>query len=328
MHSMFHSLKMRLLGAVFLLSLGLPACTPAPQAPLFTATAAPRGELTPFYTATASGTPTPPDPATPTPLPSPTPTLRSHTIRRGEDLGGIASLYRVSLQALLDANPGIDPYLLKVGDALNLPASSEQTTPEAPLPTPVQIALGAVSCTAGKDGGAWCFALVHNDRSTAVESVSAVMRVAGGDGSQVRSQVAVAPLDLLPPGASLPLAAYFSPPLPSGLQASAELLTALPVPADDRRYLPVRIEDLQVSIDADGLSAEASGRAALEATEGRASVVWIAALAYDREGRVVGMRRWENKDPLPAGEGLAFRLQVYSTGGEIERVEALAQARP
>ncbi len=306
----------------------LAACAPDAPAPTVTPSPAQTGALTPFLTATASSTPTPPNPATATPLPSPTATMQSHVIKPGEDLGGIAYLYHVSVQALLDANPGIDPYVLKVGSSMSIPASSSQPTSAAPSPTPVTIKLKGVSCKKVKDGGAWCFVLVRNRQDFPVEGVSAVVRIADIDGTDLRSQVAVAPLDLLPPGASLPLMVYFDPPAPSQLQADAELLTALPVPDGNNRYLPVKVSNSQVQIAEDGLSAAVSGTVALDAQEGKGKVVWIAASAYDADGRVVGVRRWENEKPLKAGQEQSFDMQVYSVGGEISKVELLAQARP
>ncbi len=325
---MLLKMKIHLFTASVLIALALVGC--APVTPTATGTPAPvsMGELTPFLTATASSTPAPPDPATVTPLPSPTATLQTHTIKAGEDLGGIAYLYHVSVQALLEVNPGLDPYLLKVGSALSIPASSQQPTSAVPSPTPVAVKLKAVNCSHQKDGGAWCFVLVRNRQDTAVESVSAVVRIADADGTDMCSQVAVAPLDLLPSGASLPLMVYFEAPAPADLRASAELLTALPVAEGSERYLPVQAAGTQVQIADDGLSAVVRGTVRLEGEEGKAGVVWILATAYDVTGQVVGVRRWENEKPLRAGKEQPFEMQVYSLGGQIGTVELLAQARP
>ncbi len=329
--TMLPCIKAYLLFAVLAAGMALAGCspeTPIPQAALTPSPSPQPGALTPYLTATASSTPTPPDPATATPLPSPTATLQTHLIKAGEDLGGVAYRFHVSVQALLDANPGLDPYLLKVGSPINIPASSLQPTSAAPSPTPVAVKLKAVNCARTKDGGAWCFVLLRNREQTAVEGVSALVRIADQDGANQRSQVAFAPLDLLPAGATLPLVVYFEPPVPLDLQAAAELLTALPVPDDSDRYLPVQITAQQVHIADGGLSASVSGKLALAAQQGKASAVWVAATAYDADGQVLGVRRWENEKPLRAGQEQTFNLQVYSTGAEISRVDLLAQARP
>jgi LysM repeat protein len=303
------------------------ACTPqAVQDPIPTSTRP--GTLTPFYTATTSSTPTPVDRTTPSPLPSPTPTLRSHTITRGEDLGGIAFRYRVGLPALLEANPDVDPYFLVVGSTLNIP-TSEEPVEQTPAPTPVAIQFSPVQCNPGRDGGAWCFVLATNPQSFDVESISAIIRVADEGADEVVSQIAVAPLDLLPAGSSIPLAAYFPPKIPNEpLQASAELLTSLPVFPDSARYLPVEVTELAINISESGMEAEVSGQVKGSDGEQEASLVWVAAVAYDQQGAVIGLRRWENQNSLPGGKEQPFTFWVYSTGPEIERVEVLAEARP
>jgi LysM repeat protein len=303
------------------------ACNPQPiQEPIPTKTS--QGTLVPFHTATASNTPTLIDQTTPSPLPSPTPTMRSHKITRGEDLGGIAYTYRVGLQTLLEANPDVNPYFLVVGSTLNIPPSSE-TIEQTPAPTPVAIQFSPVHCIPGREGGAWCFVLVTNTQSFDIESVSAMIRLADENADQVQSQVAIAPLDLLPAGNAIPLAAYFPPRIPKEpLRASAELLTSLPVYPESERYLPVDINNLAVKIDIDGFQAEISGNSIFHHSEFEAARVWLAAVAYDEEGQVVGLRRWEHQNPVPSGTEQAFTFWVYSTGAVIDRVEVLAEARP
>ena len=47
---------------------------------------------------------------------------RTHTIRAGDSPYSIAKQYGVKLDALMAANPGINPQRLKVGQTLNIPA--------------------------------------------------------------------------------------------------------------------------------------------------------------------------------------------------------------
>jgi LasA protease len=67
------------------------------------------------------------------PLPSPTPdqphllpTVRSaseqYVIQSGDTLGGVATMYGVDLDSILASNPGVDPYLLSIGQTINIPA--------------------------------------------------------------------------------------------------------------------------------------------------------------------------------------------------------------
>jgi tetratricopeptide (TPR) repeat protein len=48
---------------------------------------------------------------------------RTHAVKAGETPFGISRQYRIKLDALLSANPGLDPRRIRVGQVLNIPAS-------------------------------------------------------------------------------------------------------------------------------------------------------------------------------------------------------------
>ena len=49
--------------------------------------------------------------------------VRTHTVKAGETPFGISRQYRVKLNALLSANPSVEPTRIRVGQLLNIPAS-------------------------------------------------------------------------------------------------------------------------------------------------------------------------------------------------------------
>jgi hypothetical protein len=54
--------------------------------------------------------------------------------------------------------------------------------------------------------------------------------------------------------------------------------------------------------------------------------VWVVAVAYDADGGVAGVRRWEaSSDQLT--ESPSFSFFVFSVGRAIESVEVLFEAR-
>jgi len=57
-----------------------------------------------------------------------TPATTEYVIVRGDTLGKIAKANHISLKALEDANPGVTPTKLKVGQKLQVPASTEAST--------------------------------------------------------------------------------------------------------------------------------------------------------------------------------------------------------
>ncbi len=318
---------------VWLVLVGLlSACVPVSQMPELTRTSTQTGELTPYLTRTATATAALGQTASPSPLPAPSATPRLHMVKKGETVSGIAQLYGVTVDAILAANPKLNPNLMVVGSTLVIPASSGTKAPANDLATvtPLPVQLNGVHCAAVQDGGAWCFVLAHNPQKVGAESVSAVIRLAGENGGGILSQVAYAPLDLLPAGGALPLAVYFPPPVPDTLQASAGLLTALPVEPGDNRYLSASLTGVKTNLLPDGLSANVSGTITLDKGSVRAQQIWVLAIAYDLSGQVVGLRRWEmgSGQTVKPGKQMAFAVEVYSTGGKIEKVDTLVEARP
>lgn len=52
----------------------------------------------------------------------------TYTIVKGDTPAGIAKAHHVSLKALLDANPGLDPKKLKIGAKINIPAGTNSAS--------------------------------------------------------------------------------------------------------------------------------------------------------------------------------------------------------
>jgi LysM repeat protein len=86
--------------------------SPAPK----TIPAPPQSVLVPIPAKVAE----PPAPAAKAPAPA-APTRRTHAVKAGETPEIIARRNGVKLEALLAANPGLDPKRLKIGQTLNLP---------------------------------------------------------------------------------------------------------------------------------------------------------------------------------------------------------------
>lgn len=192
-------------------------------------------------------------PTEPPAIPSATPTPRTHVVQKGEDMLGIALRYRISLEDLKSANPDVNPNILSIGTALVIPGASTPvataSSPDAPLPspTPVPLKIGRMNCTATQEGGAWCFLPVTNQQPAALEGLTAVFRMADDQQKNITAKRAFLPLDRLLPGETLPLVAYFSPPVPRPFEVSAEILTALPSP-EDGRYNPTLLNKSRLSL--------------------------------------------------------------------------------
>ncbi len=312
-------MKTRLLLAALVL---LTACSHRPPSPPV-AEATP--VLEPFLTATPSLTSTP---AIQTAIPpQPTATPFTYTVQSGDTLSSIAEKFRVRLEALQAANPGVAPGAMPVGTILNIPAEAGTSTLQ-PTPTPVTLPIRQAVCYPSTEGGLWCVVLVHNDTPDPIENVSAQITLYDSAGQALAEQTAFSLLNVLPAGASFPLAAFFPPSLPADILPRVQLLTATRLMKDDARYLPVSLENTQTSIDWSGRTAHVSGKVLLPANAASsAGQVWIAAVAYAADGRVTGIRRWESPSGIETGGNIDFAFAVFSAGPPIERVALFVEAQ-
>ncbi|MFT3892931.1 MAG: LysM peptidoglycan-binding domain-containing protein [Anaerolineales bacterium] len=297
------------------------ACTAQPTLP-----PPPPGDVIPFATSTRSPqalrTPEGLVPLT-TPLPSPTPF--TYQVKAGDTMSYIAEKFGVSLDDLLAANPEISSNAMSVGTTLKIPSDPANPSGE-PTPTPAPFTVEQIECYPTADGGMWCFVLAHNDFPDFIENVSAQVSLVDADGKVLGSQIALLPLNILPPNTSLPLAAYF-PNVPANAKPLAQILTAIKLLPNDKRYLPASVNNTLVQVNADGRSAQVNGKVLLNGKKD-ASQVWVTGTAYDESGRVVGVRRWESKKAIDGGGNIPFEFIISSAGGKIARVEFAVEARP
>lgn len=280
--------------------------TPTPTFPLIA-----------YQTSTANST-TVPDQSADLPQASPTP--RVYTVVEGDTFFSIAANLGISLDALMAANPDADPRLLSPGAELLIPAVSAEGTAisSLPTPTPIPVDLGEAKCYSTAAGELWCFLLVSNDGAQTLENLSGFVHLISASGEVLATIEAVAPLNILPAGSAMPLVAYVQDPLEDWFFARGQLLSAYMVPDGDSTYLSVELQETDVVISADGLSARVQG----EINTQNAEIIWVLAVAYDNAGSVVGVRRWES-----TGEN-EFSFSVYSLGPEISEVQLLVEARP
>jgi len=298
----------------------LSACgAPAASPTLTPVLASPTASQTASVTLTETLIP----PLTTLSLPSATP--RMYTIAKGDTLGAIAARFHVSVEAILAANPTVQPSELVVGKTLVIPAPASSA--EEPLPTPAPVKLLQAHCWPEAAGGLWCFALVRNDFAETLENISMQFALLDASGQEKASQSVYGLVDILPGGRSMALAAHFPAPVPAGAAVRAQVLTGIRLLPGDTRYLPVVVENTLVSLEASGKTAQVSGKVRLTA-DAEAKTLWVLAVAYDAAGNVIGLRRWESAETLTQANPLSFAFQLYSMGPAIARVDFLTEARP
>jgi LysM repeat protein len=302
---------------LFLLAFLLAACVPAtPTQSVSSGTVEIPASVTPSLTFT-------PNVLVVIETPIPTSTPFAYVIQSGDTFSELAEKFKVSQDALRAANPDVKPNSMSVGATLLIPDSSP-AIPSGATPTPVPVPVTQTVCHPTADGGLWCFALLQNNTSDFLENVSSQITLFDANNEAVASQTAFLPLDILPPNTSLPVYAFF-PNTPSNATMQIQILSA--IPSSGAGYLSARLNNVITQIDWNGLTAKVSGEVLLPVESKAATQVWITAVAYDKGGQVVGVRRWEGGAIQPGGKAV-FSFLVSSLGQGIDRVEFVVEAKP
>ncbi len=280
-------------------------------------------QLTPYIPLDPTGTAPAPSP---TPAASPavqiTPTPFLHTVALRETISDIALRYGVSMDAIIAANPGVNPNAMVVGMQLVIPGMKGTPGGEQQA---ASVQVSEPACLPASRGGWWCTAWVQNDHDIDVSSVSVTFTLADATGGQLAVLNTPTLLEWLPPSGRIPAAAYFPPPIQPESKVTAVLGSAVAMDAAAGRFSPVGIQTGQITVD--GRLAQIPGLVTLPAeSPSEIRTIWLAALAYDREGNLVGARRVEI--PTAGGDGgeTEFIIYVYSASPDIDRVEVLAEA--
>jgi LysM repeat protein len=256
-------------------------------------------------------------------LPSPTPF--SYTVKSGDTISQIAERYGLTVDELIAANPGTNTQILSIGQQIQIPARSASQAESGPAPA--DLLVGPVRCVPS-GAGMWCLAAISNPHAELLENITAQISLLASDARRLDGIEATIPLNTLPAGGSLPLAAFFASQPIESFSAHLDISSAFLLTPGDPRYLPARVDNLLSQISADGLSAQVSGRVFLPESTLPAAEIWLAGVAYNQGGEIVGFRRWQSSDPLNAGESQTFSFSVYSLDGLIDRIEVLIEARP
>ena len=137
MIAVFVALSINGIGLMALLMQGCQKPPEAPAAPPEPTNATPafvEPTNTPASPTNVAAVPVPPPAPTTNPAPVETPTppappagATEYVVAKGDTFGSLAKKLHVSVKAIKDANPGVDPTKLKIGQKLNIPAAAAPT---------------------------------------------------------------------------------------------------------------------------------------------------------------------------------------------------------
>ncbi|NJN80584.1 MAG: hypothetical protein HC797_09020 [Anaerolineales bacterium] len=214
----------------------------------------------------------------------------------------------------------MNPNAMSVGETLIIPDPSAIFAASTPTPIPVPITQAV--CYTDTSAGTHCFVLIQNNSNQILENVSANFYLYDDNNTLVTTQTAFTILDIIPANSSLPAYVYF-PEINQNVNLQVQLLSAFQ--NNSNNYLPAVIQNSIAEIS--GKYAQVSGLIYLPTESQSASQVWVAAVAYDKNKTVVGVKRWEG-DGIEPGGSTNFQFGVSSVGQDIEAVEFFIQAKP
>jgi LysM repeat protein len=292
-------------------------------------TPSPTVTLAPFLTNTIPPARTFGATVAPLPTAGPSPTPMAYSVRANDTFLAIALAYGLTREELLAANPGINPDLLSIGQQLLIPAPGGQgTATPIPTPTPLPVRVADPRCFPSATGGLWCLVSVANTTNGPVEGLSGLLTLVDRQGSPLLTVPLYPPLNLVPAGQTMVLAAYLSPPVPEYKDAVAALTMAVLVQQAESRYADLDWSIVRSQPRPDRQSWDVEVKVPLPADSANMWRVALAALAFDDQGDVIGFAKWEADEPLRPGEQVDVALTVFSLGPTIGRVEVLAEAMP
>ncbi len=292
--------------------------------------AAPQSLLTPYVTQTSAGVIVPTETAVPQPTPEPTltPTPFVHVLAANETISSLALMYGLEVDDILAINPEITPKALSVGTQILIPyAGTAADAGEggiSAISEPLALTLSMPTCAQTAEGGLWCLAQVSNPLPGSATGITVTFTLKNGSGETLSEQAVPTLLNLLAPAESLPVAAYFSADVPADYSVEAALKTALPMDQTNPGYAPLEIK--VNSIDPAGRSARVSAVIPVQAADNGVGSIWVALIAYDADGRIVGVRRLEYSPVTEGEEGRAIKVVVYSNSRDIQKVDVRAEA--
>ena len=287
--------------------------TRAPETPTLweaKATVTPRPTSTP-----APGTP----PPTFTPAPTPTPII--YVVQKGDTLLDIAYRFGVSLQALQEANAILDPRRLQIGQELIIPPREADERTPVPTPTPLPFQVTNLGFYESPTGSLWFLGEVWNTTGVDLEEAQVAVSLYDEKGKLLATDSAFAALNVVPRGERVPFAVFFPHPPPHFARYEVKPLAGMAVTYLGSRYLDLAITSHD--LESMGPPLVVTGEV-MNTGDHPARKVILLLTAYDKRGKVVGMRLMEQEGILAPGESRPFRLQLTPLG-EVESYRVQVQ---
>jgi len=262
---------------------------------------------------------------TPTPRPSPTatpsPTPIVYLVAEGDTLLGIAIARGVSVEEIEALNPGVQPQLLQIGQALILPPPTQvDYTGLIGTAVPIQVRVSQIQTYRTPGGAVWLLGEVVNEGAAPVDNVTLALELPDAAGGPPASATAWAGAAVIPPGGRAPFGVLLAA-APAEIGAPSVTVAGGDTVVDlGSRYLDLAVSETAVSTEGD--RAQISGQVQ-NVGDAVAAVILVASL-YDAQGNLAGFQKLTLPEPLPPGETRPFQIEAAPPGGTAVTVQVIA----
>lgn len=265
---------------------------------------------------------------TPPPLPTlpPTPAPVVYTIQKGDTLIAIATKFDITLEAIDKLNPKLDPAKLQTGQTILLPPEVQGVAATAiPLPalTPIPISLDPFYCYPTPSSSVICVGEFKNTTNTPIVNLSVQVNLLKPDNSSGANVIAYSPLDMIPVGVTVPLAATFPQAvLSSNRGANSAVLTAESAAAVADKFVMLTVSGAAGAASPNGFTISGS---VVNPSNAEVKSIAVIATVYNSNG-IINYREINLPGSLTAKGSTPFSI-VMTGITEATRWAVIAQAR-
>jgi LysM repeat protein len=246
---------------------------------------------------------------TPTVLPTlaPTPTPIIYTVQNGDTLIGIAVRHEVSLEAIESANIGIDPGNLQPGQTIVVPAptAADVVGSFIPASTPLPVSIGMFNCVPTPAASTICLSEFLNSTGEPILNLAVQVPLLNTDGEPIANAMPNSPVNLIPPGAAVPLAAVF--PAANGGAAIGSALAADSGAGLADRFVTLEVEGASGAASPSGYTL---GGTLINPTASEIRSITVVGTVYNAAGAVIGYRKIFLTDSLAANASAEFSMPL------------------
>ncbi len=260
---------------------------------------------------------------TTTPLPSATPFI--YTVQEGDTVAALAARQGATIETITALNPGLDPAVLFVGQALLLPTVEPSLLNSEAVGTavPLQIEVVGVQLYPNPADTTWIVGEVKNVAELAVEDVALTVDLISPEGQTIHSYSTWLETAVIP-SQETAVFAILAADLPENVSPVVTIVDGLSVTGTGSRYLDLQVTDLEWV--AENGRVQGSGQIQ-NIGAGNTTGINVVISFYDQDGMLTGFHTQEFMIELAPGAEYPFTFDALPPGGTAVTTQISVQGK-